>query len=886
MKRKLLILSLTLLMPLLPLKAASELFLGDVSFTTAQTGEMALFITNASDITAFQFVLELPDGIRCESAHITNRATDSHRIAVSQRQDGRWFVGCWSSSDQPFTLDYGPIGTLTLSCSGNNLANTYEVAATEVLLLSPDGSKSTSTASVTLHTDAGASNDKADGWISPRSPGQAYRITNNTATLMLKCNATTGKLTAVTLKEPQEGSLFFIEPALDRDDNTYYLRSRSGYVLSSLDTKTNTLTAGANTPLPLRVTETGESEYGFCIANDDAQHWMTLPKSSTGTPVTAGTLAAASCWHLERIDAACPNDYLKHLLLTASTAVGLTQSSADLELRRVIHILQRASEKGDEVTEADSLINALTDAVKAARRSFREGDTSIADVPWGDAEDFPNGDYAVFVEDNDQYARFLSSSDDTLSLEDVPSAFTYPIKDLFYNPLTDRYAIRLSGEETSDEGCYLTCNDSRDTLLRAARSEGEALRIWGIMPLTEAIEKFTTVKGKCGTNITWRYDAASSTLLLSGTGRTSYYTAADKTPWHLYAHLITHIVLAGDIQQLGTWLFAGCTALQRLTVTAKTPAAYESNTFDGVPAGLLIRALNPSGYTHYIEGCDTQYIATLQDTYTYTGQPAEPVAVCDFPATIQVATMKTEVGDYTASASFSVAIEGKTYTFTATCPYSIKPARLIASTREYSKTYGATNPTFYLTLEGFIGTDSEATIVKGRPTITCLADKRSPVGDYPITISGGELKDKNYTWDYRPSVLHVKEARLLVIANDTTRVEGDANPVFTFRCSGFVNDEDERVFDTLPLLTTDADEDSAPGDYEITISGGHAQNYYLRYNFGTLTVTPSTALILPERDAENPMVYDLMGRPVGTLNALSSHLQGIYLINGNKIRIE
>ena len=181
-----------------------------------------------------------------------------------------------------------------------------------------------------------------------------------------------------------------------------------------------------------------------------------------------------------------------------------------------------------------------------------------------------------------------------------------------------------------------------------------------------------------------------------------------------------------------------------------------------------------------------------------------------------------------------------------------------------------------------MGKDDEASVVQSRPTASCVADKKSPVGEYEITFSGGEIKNSNYTWDYRTSVLRVNEARLMVFADDTTRLQGEDNPEFTFHCSGFVNGEDVSVFTSLPVLTTDADEYSAPGKYYITVSEGSAPNYTLRHCPGILTVEPSAVVQSMRVDEEKPVLYDLMGRPIDDSHCHAS-LHGIYIVGGKKV---
>ncbi|WP_341837699.1 MBG domain-containing protein [Chitinophaga pollutisoli] len=85
----------------------------------------------------------------------------------------------------------------------------------------------------------------------------------------------------------------------------------------------------------------------------------------------------------------------------------------------------------------------------------------------------------------------------------------------------------------------------------------------------------------------------------------------------------------------------------------------------------------------------------------------------------------------------------------------------------------------------------------------------------------------------------ISKAPLTVTADNKTRVEGTDNPAFTLRYTGFVNGDDAGDIQTQPLATTTATRNSQPGNYDITVAGGTADNYRFIYVKGTLTVTPA-----------------------------------------------
>ena len=129
----------------------------------------------------------------------------------------------------------------------------------------------------------------------------------------------------------------------------------------------------------------------------------------------------------------------------------------------------------------------------------------------------------------------------------------------------------------------------------------------------------------------------------------------------------------------------------------------------------------------------------------------------------------------------------------------------------------------------------------GEPSLTCNATSTSPVGTYVITVgqgsvSGATVKGVNGTLTITPAELTVKP-------NDATRVEGQDNPAFTLSYAGFKNSETEAVLTEKPVATTTATKESAPGTYDITVSGGKATNYTFKYETGKLTVTEAKLVI-------------------------------------------
>ena len=146
--------------------------------------------------------------------------------------------------------------------------------------------------------------------------------------------------------------------------------------------------------------------------------------------------------------------------------------------------------------------------------------------------------------------------------------------------------------------------------------------------------------------------------------------------------------------------------------------------------------------------------------------------------------------------------------------------------KSYTIKYGDDIPTLEFTADG--------AALNGTPELTCEATPVSPVGTYPITVSKGTVGNYNVT--YVAGTLTIEKAPLTVTADDLTKKQGDTMPAFTATYSGFKNNETADVLTKQPTFTCDADEASAPGTYDINVSGAQADNYDITFVKGTLTI--------------------------------------------------
>ena len=167
-----------------------------------------------------------------------------------------------------------------------------------------------------------------------------------------------------------------------------------------------------------------------------------------------------------------------------------------------------------------------------------------------------------------------------------------------------------------------------------------------------------------------------------------------------------------------------------------------------------------------------------------------------------------------------------------------KADAVTVTARSYTREYGEDNPSF--------GYYTSGATLNGIPTITCSATKYSAVGTYPIKIAQGSVSNYNVT--YVDGTLTITKAPLTITAKSYTRKQGEANPSFEITYSGFKNGETASVLSQRPICSTTATPSSAPGTYDITVSGAYANNYDISYVNGKLTVTQADPVTVTARN--------------------------------------
>jgi mucin-19 len=148
----------------------------------------------------------------------------------------------------------------------------------------------------------------------------------------------------------------------------------------------------------------------------------------------------------------------------------------------------------------------------------------------------------------------------------------------------------------------------------------------------------------------------------------------------------------------------------------------------------------------------------------------------------------------------------------------------------------------------FVGFENgeDATDLGGALAFGGAAQGAINAGSYALTVSG--LTSDNYVLSYQPGTLTVNQTALTVVADDASRLYGDANPTFTTSLTGFVNGEDATIAGVTGagVVTTTATNADSVGTYALTPDAGTyaAANYVFTGRMdGRLTVAPATLTV-------------------------------------------
>ena len=207
---------------------------------------------------------------------------------------------------------------------------------------------------------------------------------------------------------------------------------------------------------------------------------------------------------------------------------------------------------------------------------------------------------------------------------------------------------------------------------------------------------------------------------------------------------------------------------------------------------------------------------------------------------------------------------------------TILPATLTIQTSDLSKAYGTDlildDKNFSITSGALMYSDAiESVTLKSNGS----AKSASP-GTYPIVVGPAVMKEgqklSNYIITYINGKLTVGKAPVIVKANDTSKIYGNPNPVFTVTFSGLLNGEtpENSGISGKPSFSTSAITGSNVGYYSIIPAIGSLSSDKYSFNFenGTLSITPAPLYV----KADDKVIFQNSALPKFT--AQISELKG------------
>lgn len=109
----------------------------DLSILKENTAKWSVNMANKNEITAFQFDVEVPQGITLTGVQLGNRKSSSHTVDFSKQADGCYRVVGTSLQSTPFSGNEGELVSLILSTDGTVKKGDYSIGIKDIVLTSP-----------------------------------------------------------------------------------------------------------------------------------------------------------------------------------------------------------------------------------------------------------------------------------------------------------------------------------------------------------------------------------------------------------------------------------------------------------------------------------------------------------------------------------------------------------------------------------------------------------------------------------------------------------------------------------------------------------------------------------------------------------------------------
>lgn len=204
---------------------------------------------------------------------------------------------------------------------------------------------------------------------------------------------------------------------------------------------------------------------------------------------------------------------------------------------------------------------------------------------------------------------------------------------------------------------------------------------------------------------------------------------------------------------------------------------------------------------------------------------------------------------------------------------TISEAALEVIADDQMRTYGTENSELTLSYNGFVNGD-DAFAVTALPIVSTSADQTSNVGEYVISLSGGDAQ--NYSLTLINGLLTVTQATLVAIADNQNINVGDNLPEFTISYEGFLNGDGREGLTVPPSAIVEIQNSNTAGVFDIILTEGSDDNYEFELVNGTLTIEDvlGTSYVNAINVYPNPVVDWI------TVNDLSVTYVEVYNLKG------
>ena len=170
----------------------------------------------------------------------------------------------------------------------------------------------------------------------------------------------------------------------------------------------------------------------------------------------------------------------------------------------------------------------------------------------------------------------------------------------------------------------------------------------------------------------------------------------------------------------------------------------------------------------------------------------------------------------------------------------VTPKAITITAKNVTRAYGSANPNLETTIEGLANGDDATALSTIVTSTTAVAT--SPVGEYPINVSGGT--SANYSTTTVAGKLTVTKAPLTISVKNASRAYNTANATPEIEYVGFLGTDTAASLKTPAVATHTAIQASDAGTYDITVAGATSDNYEITFVKGTLTVNKADPAIV------------------------------------------